>query len=158
MPPADAADREFELLHAAPLVAHPIDPVDAHPARENASLIEKTGQRPTVIARLGVDAHACDPPNAVGLPLVDVLLGRSDAYARPVAHARAGHVWVVNADGSDLRRLTTSALEAPILAPSPDGRHIALLAEDVLHVMNADGSELRMLADVGGSGGLAWCR
>jgi len=102
---------------------------------------------------------ALERGDAVGaLSLVDALFGRADAHARPAAHARAGHVWVVNADGSDLRRLTAAVFEAPILAPSPDGRHIALLSEDVLHVMNADGSDLRRLAAVGGSGGLAWCR
>lgn len=105
---------------------------------------------------------ALEQPPAVGrVTLLDALLGRSVAHARPPAHARAGYVWVVGADGTGLRRLTAQALEAPILAPSPDGRHVALLADDALHVVQVDQAapaEPLKIADVGGSGGLAWCR
>jgi Tol biopolymer transport system component len=68
-------------------------------------------------------------------------------------------VWVVNADGSDPRQLTS--LGAPILAGyniapawSPDGTRIAFFAGSVrdyneaghLYVMNADGTNVRELA------------
>jgi hypothetical protein len=105
---------------------------------------------------------ALEQPPAVGsVSLLDALLGRSVARARAPAHARAGDVWVVAADGTGLRRLTAQALEAPILAPSPDGWHVALLADDALHVIQVDQAapaEPQKIADVGGSGGLAWCR
>ena len=104
---------------------------------------------------------ALEQTPVVGSVLLDALLGRSSAHARAPAHARAGDVWVVAADGTGLRRLTAQALEAPILAPSPDGRHVALLADDALHVIQVDQAapaEPQKIADVGGSGGLAWCR
>lgn len=85
---------------------------------------------------------------------LDVLFGASIARA----HSRAGHVWVVRADGSDLRRLTAEALESPVVAPAPDGSAVAVLADESVYAIGIDDAAMRRIVDVGGGGGLAWCR
>jgi Tol biopolymer transport system component len=59
-------------------------------------------------------------------------------------------IWVMNADGSGVRRLTRAALEAFWPDWSPDGRHILFtdyccVAFSNVRVMNADGSGVRKL-------------
>ncbi|MCX6018947.1 MAG: hypothetical protein NTZ50_10690, partial [Chloroflexi bacterium] len=85
--------------------------------------------------------------------LVDLLFGISIAHA----HTWVGDVWIVDADGSGLHKLTPQPLQAPIPAPSPDGAWIALLAGEGVFVMNADGSGYRQISSAGGNGGIVWC-
>ncbi len=63
-------------------------------------------------------------------------------------------IYVMNADGSDLRRLTHSPYEDRGPTWSPDGTQIAystvLLDSSEIYVMNADGSERRRLPTKGG--------
>jgi Tol biopolymer transport system component len=97
--------------------------------------------------------------------------GRKLAFAMQVTGsaglcARAGacnaEIFVINADGSGLRRLTRNAVPDGEAAWSPDGRKIAFLRHgegtgaDVF-VMNADGSEQRNLTrKPGNETGPAW--
>jgi TolB protein len=59
-------------------------------------------------------------------------------------------IYVVNADGSGLRRLTRMRWSDEFPSWSPDGRMIAFASDrpsggGVIYVMNADGSDLRTL-------------
>ena len=60
-------------------------------------------------------------------------------------------IYVINADGSGLRRLTTHSARDDSPAWSPDGRQIAFTSDRdgdfEIHVMNADGSNIRRVTD-----------
>jgi tetratricopeptide (TPR) repeat protein len=63
-------------------------------------------------------------------------------------------IYVVNTDGSDLRRLTHNPANDGLPTWSPDGRHIAFVSDRdggwAVWVMRPDGSEQQRLFDVGG--------
>jgi Tol biopolymer transport system component len=65
-------------------------------------------------------------------------------------------LWVVNADGTGLRRLTDIREDNPFPAWSPDGRWIALKGEIGLYLIDADGKQTRRLAQELASEGLSW--
>ncbi|RME50270.1 MAG: hypothetical protein D6790_21455, partial [Caldilineae bacterium] len=72
-------------------------------------------------------------------------------------------VYIVNVDGSGLRRLTTSPARDGLATASPDGRSIAFVSDRdgywALYVMNADGSNMRQLTPLVngfGSGEFDW--
>jgi len=112
---------------------------------------------------LGFDAY-CDlaTVSATGRGL-RTLLGGNWIHTRPryspdgrqivFASNRGGllsAIWVMNADGSRLRRLTRAALEAFWPDWSPDGRHVLFtdyccVPFSNVRVMNADGSGVRKL-------------
>jgi Tol biopolymer transport system component len=55
-------------------------------------------------------------------------------------------VYLINADGSDLRPLTKATYSPLVqLAWSPDGQHLAFIADDALWVMSAPGFEPRVV-------------
>jgi Tol biopolymer transport system component len=56
-------------------------------------------------------------------------------------------LWLVNADGSGLRRLAAFAEDSPSIAWSADGRAIYLLGASGLWVVNADSGARRRLAE-----------
>jgi len=70
-------------------------------------------------------------------------------------------IWTVNADGTDLRQLTTNAADDVYPAWSPDGAKIGFLSvrskEIAIWMMNRDGTDQRQVT-AGGNGdwGVAW--
>ncbi|MEO5939062.1 MAG: hypothetical protein ABIQ43_08640 [Sphingomonas sp.] len=62
-------------------------------------------------------------------------------------------IYVMNADGSDLKRLTNAVSRESGPAWSPDGKHISFRSDRDgsvdLYVMDADGSNLRRLTNIG---------
>jgi TolB protein len=70
-------------------------------------------------------------------------------------------IYVMNADGTDKRRLTRNPFEDEEAVWSPDGSQIAFNIDNYagrvdIYVMNADGSDLRQLTTKGNAGGPAW--
>ncbi len=68
-------------------------------------------------------------------------------------HGEAYTVWVMNADGSGQRKLTTGAARGYDIAWSPDGAQVAFKnsspqEESGIFVVNADGGGLRRVTDV----------
>jgi Tol biopolymer transport system component len=59
-------------------------------------------------------------------------------------------LFVVNADGSGLRRLTDHAENVRWFAWSPDGRRIAFLRNEEVYIVNADGTGERRLTQLDG--------
>lgn len=68
--------------------------------------------------------------------------------------SRPREIYVVNADGTSLRQLTTLGLVATAPEWSPDGRKIAFVAEGWF-LMNADGSDTKRVSSLAASS-LAW--
>jgi Tol biopolymer transport system component len=72
-----------------------------------------------------------------------------------LAHGQPWDLWVVDVDGSNLRRLAALREDEPQAAFSPDGRELAVMSAGGLYRMGADGSDVRRL-DVGDHGGVIW--
>ena len=86
------------------------------------------------------------------LGVIDAVLPLQTANA----HSWNGDVWRVNIDGTGLTQLTHEQLQAPIAAPAPDGKHIAIISNDGIYVMDADGRNLKQVSQDGGNGGIVW--
>jgi Tol biopolymer transport system component len=71
---------------------------------------------------------------------------------RLLAFERAGHIYVMKADGTGLHRLGSRPPRDHEPTWSPDGRRIAFVTEDLLLVMRADGSGVRRVYRAGGDG------
>lgn len=89
--------------------------------------------------------------------LRDRLLGW---LAAPVAeaHGQPWEIWVVNADGSELRQLTTIGEEDPVAAFAPDGSQLAVIGTEGIYILDSDGGNFRKIDTTGGGGGLDWLR
>jgi mono/diheme cytochrome c family protein len=74
------------------------------------------------------------------------------------AHGALWDLWVVNVDGSGLRRLPLAREDTPMAAFSPDGRQIAMMGAGGIYLMDADGAKLRRIDPAGDHGGLDWPR
>jgi mono/diheme cytochrome c family protein len=81
-------------------------------------------------------------------------------FAAPVAeaHGASADVWIVNVDGTGLRRLTKLREDSPMGVFSSDGVQIAVEGAGGIYLMNADGSNVRKIDPVGDHGGLDWAR
>jgi Tol biopolymer transport system component len=74
------------------------------------------------------------------------------------AHGIPWNLWVVNVDGSELRRLTNELeVDLPTTAWSPDGKWIAFSTDHGVAVVDSvTGSPLIHLVNGPATGGLAW--
>lgn len=74
------------------------------------------------------------------------------------AHGAPWDLWIVNIDGSGLRRLTRMNEDLPMASFSPEGKIIAIMGYNGIYLMNTDGSNLRRIESQGDHGGLDWVR
>jgi hypothetical protein len=74
------------------------------------------------------------------------------------AHGSKLDLWVINTDGSSLRRLAALREDTPVAVFSPDGSQIAVMGAGGIYLLNADGSNLRLIDPLGDHGGLDWAR
>ena len=65
-------------------------------------------------------------------------------------------VFVVDADGANLKRLTQLGEDNPAAVWSPDGTQLAILAGGGVYRMAADGSDFTSLDENGGHGNVDW--
>ncbi len=100
--------------------------------------------------------------NADASNLVTLAEGRDPAWSPDgtrIAFDQQGNIWVINADGTNLRQLTYDPTPKLYPAWSPDGSQIAyttLTSEGgAIYIMNADGSNVRQLTNKSAYG-LSW--
>lgn len=74
------------------------------------------------------------------------------------AHGAPWDLWIVNVDGTGLRRLTRLYEDMPMAAFSPDGTEMVVMAYNGFYRMRVDGNELRRIAPEGDHGGIDWAR
>jgi Tol biopolymer transport system component len=72
------------------------------------------------------------------------------------AHGLPMDLWMINADGTDLRPLTDLSEDDPVSVWSPDGRWIAFTGALGLYLLDAGRGTLLRVHNDGGGGGLAW--
>jgi Tol biopolymer transport system component len=106
------------------------------------------GQR---LAFLGIGGTP-DPPPVPLNPLSWFRLGPSNAQA----HGIPWDPWVVNLDGSGLRRVADLAADDPAVAWAPDGSALAILGGDGLWLLPLNGSGSPNLISNGSYGVLDW--
>ncbi len=107
---------------------------------------------------------------AIGGPLTDEqgypirtqsrtpLEGLLDSLAPAVAEAHGApwDLWVVNVDGTGLRRLPHVREDTPMAVFSPDGRQIVMMGAGGIYLIDADGQHPRLIDPLGDHGGLDW--
>jgi tricorn protease-like protein len=89
------------------------------------------------------------------------VLGRVLSLCEPATAEAPGlpwDLWVVNVDGTGLRRMTSFYEDLPMTAFSPDGKQAAVMGLGGIYLMNPDGSNLRKIDAVGDHGGLDWAK
>lgn len=72
------------------------------------------------------------------------------------AHGAPWDLWMVNSDGTGLRRLTTLYDDLPVASFAPDGKTIAVQSASGIYLLNPDGSNFRRIDPQGEHGGLDW--
>ena len=70
------------------------------------------------------------------------------------AHGAPWDLWVVNVDGTGLRRLPHMREDTPMAVFSPDGRQIVMIGAGGIYLIDADGQHLRLIDPLGDHGGL----
>jgi len=112
-----------------------------------------------IVAAIGgpqTDAQGYPIKASVPSPL-DRLLGLLEPTTAE-AHGLPWDLWLVNSDGSGLRRLTSFYEDLPMAAFAPDGKQVAVMGLGGIYMMEADGSQLRRIDPTGDHGGLDWPR
>jgi mono/diheme cytochrome c family protein len=74
------------------------------------------------------------------------------------AHGALWDLWVINTDGSGLRRLPNVREDTPMAVFSADGRQLVMMGAGGIYLLNPDGSNLRKIDPLGDHGGLDWAR
>jgi Tol biopolymer transport system component len=95
------------------------------------------------------------PPSSAS-PLDGLLSLLAPASAE--AHGLPWDLWIINTDGSGLRRITRFYEDLPMATFSPDGKQIAVMAAGGVYLLDADGANLRRIDPIGDHGGLDWIR
>ena len=72
------------------------------------------------------------------------------------AHGLPWDPWIINADGSGLRKLVSMGSDEQALVWSPDGKEVALANLSATYLMRADGTGFTKLLAHGDPGGLDW--
>jgi mono/diheme cytochrome c family protein len=112
--------------------------------------------------RIVVAAVGGPPTDDRGYPIggsarspVDMLLGLLEP-AVAEAHGAPWDIWVVNVDGTGLRRLPLAREDTPMALFAPDGRQIVMMGAGGIYLLGAEGENFRRIDPIGDHGGLDW--
>jgi mono/diheme cytochrome c family protein/Tol biopolymer transport system component len=72
------------------------------------------------------------------------------------AHGTPWDLWIVNVDGTGLRRLPLAREDTPMAVFAPDGQQIVMMGAGGIYLMDADGGHFRQIDALGDHGGLDW--
>jgi tricorn protease-like protein len=72
------------------------------------------------------------------------------------AHGAPWDLWLVNVDGTGLRRLPHMREDTPMAVFAPDGRQIVMIGAGGIYLIDADGQHPRLIDPLGDHGGLDW--
>jgi Tol biopolymer transport system component len=112
--------------------------------------------------RIVVAAIGGPPTDERGYPVggtsaspLDRLLGLVEP---PVAEAHGApwDLWLVNVDGTALRRLPQAREDTPMAVFAPDGRQIVMMGAGGIYLIGVDGDNFRQIDPLGDHGGLDW--
>jgi Tol biopolymer transport system component len=113
----------------------------------------------TQIVVAGIEGPETDeqgyPIRSAGGGFLDGVLGLFEPPAAQ-AHGAPWDMWIVNVDGSGLRRLTYFYEDQPMAAFAPDGSEMVIMGYNGFYRMNRDGSNLRRINPDGDHGGVDW--
>lgn len=112
-----------------------------------------------VVAAVGgpeTDSHGVPVRRSSG-GVVQTLLGWLEPPTAE-AHGMPWDLWVVQSDGTGLRRLTQFYEDLPVSSFSPDGRQLLVMAAGGIYLLDADGTNLRRIDPLGDHGGIDWAR
>jgi mono/diheme cytochrome c family protein len=94
-------------------------------------------------------------PRASSHSPLDQLLGLIEPPTAE-AHGAPWDIWVINTDGSGLRRLPNVREDTPMALVAPTGQQIVMMGAGGIYLMKPDGSDLRKIDPVGDHAGLDW--
>jgi mono/diheme cytochrome c family protein/Tol biopolymer transport system component len=72
------------------------------------------------------------------------------------AHGAPWDIWIVNVDGTGLRRLPQAREDTPMALFAPDGQQIVIMGAGGIYLIDADGGRFRQIDPLGDHGGLDW--
>ncbi len=72
------------------------------------------------------------------------------------AHGLPMDLFLVDADGSNLRQLTHLGVDSPAAAWAPDGQQLAMLCGGGIYLLRADGRDVKLINPQGGHGSVDW--
>ncbi|MSQ27605.1 MAG: hypothetical protein EXR51_05645 [Dehalococcoidia bacterium] len=96
------------------------------------------------------------PAKPASLPSGRALPGGLLELPPAYAHGVPWDLWVINTDGTGLKRLTEMGGDSPVPAWSPDGQRIALAMEFGIYLVDLIGSPPLLVAEDFTTGGVTW--
>ena len=117
-----------------------------------SSVATQTPKRPMTLVDLLNIPRVADPQISPDGRAITFMLTTPDWKA----NRRVAHLWRINTDGTDMRRLSSEAGPPPGARWSPDSSTIAFLSGGSVHVMPADGGAPRQVSKRTGVTEIAW--
>ena len=117
-----------------------------------SSVATQTPKRPMTLVDLLNIPRVADPQISPDGRVITFILTTPDWKA----NRRVAHLWRINTDGTDMRRISNEPGPPPSARWSPDSSTIAFLSGGTVHVMPANGGTSRQVSKRTGVTDIAW--